>query len=256
MESVNEVLTLYVRAGCDNKKYGACPFCQRVFMVLIIKAASTPLKFKVATVPKSGLPPEFKYHGLRNLPAIIHGEEGIDTVEEIVDYIESEFPTPVLCADYTPAIDRLTRNLFSKFCYYIKAVSKDSSALDAELRRLDEHLRDAGERHRFLFGDHLTHLDCEILPKLHHMRVAVARLKRFEIPASYVGIWRYLNNAYNEDAFQKSCPPDQEISLHWAERPDTPNLSHEEYSALARNTTNAPKFSFDVPAVARPITLN
>ena len=42
------------------------------------------------------------------------------------------------------------------------------------------------------------------------MRVAVARLKRFEIPASYVGIWRYLNNAYNEDAFQKSCPPDQE----------------------------------------------
>ena len=36
---------------------------------------SAPLKFKVATVPKSGLPPEFKYHGLRNLPAIIHGEE-------------------------------------------------------------------------------------------------------------------------------------------------------------------------------------
>ena len=47
----------------------------------------------------------------------------------------------------------------------------------------------------------------------------------------------------------------QEISLHWAERPDTPNLSQEEYSALTRNA-NAPKFSFDVPAVARPITLN
>ena len=36
-----QVLTLYVRAGCDNKKYGACPFCQRIFMVLIIKAASS-----------------------------------------------------------------------------------------------------------------------------------------------------------------------------------------------------------------------
>ena len=58
--------------------------------------------------------------------------------------------------------------------------------------------------------EHPFSQDCEILPKLHHMRVAVARLKRFEIPASYVGIWRYLNNAYNEDAFQKSCPPDQE----------------------------------------------
>jgi hypothetical protein len=35
-----DVLTLYVRAGCDNVKYGACPFCQRIFMVLMMKAAT------------------------------------------------------------------------------------------------------------------------------------------------------------------------------------------------------------------------
>ncbi len=35
----DDVVTLYVRAGFDNKKYGACPFCQRVFMVLMVKAA-------------------------------------------------------------------------------------------------------------------------------------------------------------------------------------------------------------------------
>ena len=33
-----EVLTLYVRAGCDNRKYGACPFCQRIFMLLMLKS--------------------------------------------------------------------------------------------------------------------------------------------------------------------------------------------------------------------------
>ena len=33
------VLTLYVRAGCDNRKYGACPFCQRIFMLLMLKSA-------------------------------------------------------------------------------------------------------------------------------------------------------------------------------------------------------------------------
>ena len=54
-------------------------------------------------------------------------------MEEIVDYIESEFPTPVLCADYTPAIDRLTRNLFSKFCYYIK-VGVPTSMICTELK--------------------------------------------------------------------------------------------------------------------------
>ncbi len=34
----NDVLTLYVRAGFDSVRYGACPFCQRIFMVLMIKA--------------------------------------------------------------------------------------------------------------------------------------------------------------------------------------------------------------------------
>ena len=31
-------ITLYVRAGCDNRKYGACPFCQRIFMFLMLKS--------------------------------------------------------------------------------------------------------------------------------------------------------------------------------------------------------------------------
>ena len=68
----------------------------------------------------------------------------------------------------------------------------------------------------------------------------------------FPGIWRYLNNAYNNDFFQKSCPPDQEIVLNWADRPDTPNLSYEEHSCLTRNS---PRFSFDVPAIAMPINL-
>ena len=33
-----ESVKLYVRAGCDNRKYGACPFCQRIFMFLMLKS--------------------------------------------------------------------------------------------------------------------------------------------------------------------------------------------------------------------------
>ena len=105
---------------------------------------------------------------------------------------------------------------------------------------------------RFLLGDSLSHLDCEVLPKLHHVRVAASILKSFYVPSHLVGIWRYLNNAYNDDIFHKSCPPDQEIVLHWASRPDTPKLSYELYASLTRNT---PRFSFDVPAVAIPINI-
>ena len=37
-------------------------------------------------------------------------------------------------------------NFFSKFCFYIKSVSKDASALIAELNRLDESLNDTDYR--------------------------------------------------------------------------------------------------------------
>ena len=64
---------LVCRSGFDGKKYGACPACQRVFMVLMLKAASSSkLQFVVATVTPGKHPQEFKAHGLRNLPAIIY----------------------------------------------------------------------------------------------------------------------------------------------------------------------------------------
>lgn len=38
---------LYVKAGVDGERMGACPFCQRVFMVLMAKANRGAIKFKV-----------------------------------------------------------------------------------------------------------------------------------------------------------------------------------------------------------------
>jgi len=75
------------------------------------------LKFQVATVPNSRLPDEFKYNGLRNLPAIIHREAAIDTVEEIIDYIDCKFPEVpryYIIDDYSNDVDKLMRNFFSR----------------------------------------------------------------------------------------------------------------------------------------------
>ena len=98
----------------------------------------------MATVPTSRvLPPALKANGLRNLPAIIHGDIAIDTVEEIIDHIEAKYPDYAQINDPTlnENVDKLTRNFFSKFCFYIKSVSKDPSALIAELNRLDDLLK-------------------------------------------------------------------------------------------------------------------
>ena len=57
----------------------------------------------------------------------------------------------------------------------VQAVSRDSSALEHSLAKLDSFLSRLPSS--FLCGDTLSHLDCEILPKLHHHRVAAGVLK-------------------------------------------------------------------------------
>jgi len=150
---------------------------------------SVHIKFKVATVPTSRvLPAALKANGLRNLPSIIHGEVAIDTVEEIIDYIDAKFPTRINKINdptLNESVDKLTRNFFSKFCFYIKSVSKDSTILTRELHRLDDLLKNTTTR--FLLGDSLSHLDCEVLPKLHHVRVAASTLKSLNIPSHFIG---------------------------------------------------------------------
>ena len=170
------------------------------------------------------------------------------------NYVNSVTTQPSsLQQPFNEQVDLLARNFFSKFCFYIKSVSRDSVALSSELKRLDAHLSKLDTK--FFFGDTLTrfdhllflfcllkasitwtlscvtlfaprHLlwkchkllywayltltirfDCEVLPKLHHLRVAGKHLRDFVIPAEFAGVWRYLNNAYNTEIFQKVSSP-------------------------------------------------
>ena len=122
-------------------------------MVLMMKAARPApglprLQFLVATVPPGKPPLQLKRHGLRNLPAIIYRfmstktpvfvsssipqitmfdfrsiydsrKDALDTVEEIIDYIDMKVPHPNIASDNNKA-ESVTRDFFSKFCFFIK----------------------------------------------------------------------------------------------------------------------------------------
>ncbi|CAG0899245.1 unnamed protein product [Darwinula stevensoni] len=238
-------LVFYAKAGFDGKSGGACPFCQRCLLLLHLKG----LKFGVVYVNLARPPKDFRSRGFSRVPAIWDGEQGLDTPDDIVAYVDSHWPKPDLSCD-DPEAEIAVKNLFSRFCFFVKEVSKDSGPLRTELERFDAYLQRG--KHRFVRSDDLCHLDCEVLPKLHHLRVALAALKGFQLSSGLSGIWRYLHAAYSNDAFVKTCPSDQEIVLHWADRPDTPNLSREKHALLTRQE---PKFSFDVPAFAKPMLL-
>ncbi|KAK3856697.1 hypothetical protein Pcinc_036999 [Petrolisthes cinctipes] len=284
-EEEEDTVTVYVKAGVDGERMGACPFCQRVFMVLLIKAQHGLLKFKVITTNPAKPPPEFKTLGLKHVPALIHRDDGCDALDDIIHYLDTKFPGGGL--EYnSPEADLATKDFFSKFCFYIKAVNQDPSKLDQALHSLNTFLErpitnttvtpsngiltngdtehhaendeaDLSHHHHqeppeYLYGPHLTHLDCEVLPKLQHLRVAAKALKDYDIPTNLRGFWRYLHAAYNNPIFVRTCPCDQEITLHWHDRPETPKLSHKRHAVIAKEK---PKFSFDVPVRASVITV-
>lgn len=239
-------LDLFVKAGQDGTGYGACPICQRLFMIMLYKSRGGEFTFDVTTVNVARPPAAFKKMA-KNPPVLVHGDDVFVQHDEIIQHIDECFPTPSL--NYTNAYaNAVCLEVFSKFSFYIKQVSSTPDSLLGELQRINDHLRKAGTR--YLCSDELTHLDCLMLPKLQHIRVAALAFKDLKIPAYMQHLWRYLDNAYKNDIFLQSCPPDREIVFHWKNKQETPSLSKEKEKQylITEHNLNDTYRSTDVPA--------
>lgn len=127
-----------------------------------------------------------------------------------------------------------------------KALVKSLWHLDNFLRTLLSEEIDAdasGElpesSRSFLDGPELTLADCNLLPKLHILKVMVSKFssemmctamtnqllcnlfskvvakkyRGFEIPSEMTGVWRYMNCAYQREEFTSTCPAERETEL-------------------------------------------
>jgi len=95
-------LELFVRAGKDGESLGGCPLCQRMFILLLIKAKAGQLTFTVTTVNMTKPPPDFKKLSSR-LPVIVHKDEILCDPDEMIQYIDEHFPYPPLAYDNVQA---------------------------------------------------------------------------------------------------------------------------------------------------------
>ncbi|XP_059745945.1 chloride intracellular channel protein 6-like [Bos taurus] len=96
----------------------------------------------------------------------------------------------------------------------VKGLKKLDSYLNSPLPdEVDAHSTEeaAVSGRKFLDGNELTLADCNLLPKLHIIKIMAKRYRDFEFPSEMTGIWRYLNNVYARDEFTNTCPADQEI---------------------------------------------
>ncbi|XP_072292393.1 chloride intracellular channel protein 2 [Eucyclogobius newberryi] len=220
-------IELFIKAGHDGENVGNCPFCQRLFMVLWLKG----VKFTVTTVDMRKKPAELKDLAPGTNPPFLLYNGTLKT-----DFIKiEEFLEQTLAPPRYPHLSPINKesfdvgaDIFAKFSAFIKNSPTNAfqrKNLLREFKRLDDYLNsplpdeidhnstDTGtiSKRKFLDGDRLTLADCNLLPKLHVIRVATKKYCEFEIPTEFTGVWRYLQNASEREEFKQTCPADIEI---------------------------------------------
>ena len=71
--------------------------------------------------------------------------------------------------------------------------------------------------YRFLDSDEMTLADCDLLPKLHIVKVVAKKYCNFDIPKGMTGIWRYLTSAYSRDEFTSACPSEKKVEIAYSD---------------------------------------
>ncbi|XP_059777479.1 chloride intracellular channel protein 4 isoform X1 [Balaenoptera ricei] len=222
-------ITLFVKAGCDGESIGNCPFSQRLFMILWLKGVI----FNVTTVDLKRKPADLQNLAPGTNPPFMTFDGEVKTdVNKIEEFLEEKLAPPRYPKLGTQHAESNSagNDVFAKFSAFIKNTKKDANEIYERnllkaLKKLDNYLNsplpdeiDAYSTEevtvsgrKFLDGDELTLADCNLLPKLHIIKIVAKRYRDFEFPSEMTGIWRYLNNAYARDEFINTCPANQEI---------------------------------------------
>uniref|UniRef100_A0A8C4RX23 Chloride intracellular channel protein n=1 Tax=Erpetoichthys calabaricus TaxID=27687 RepID=A0A8C4RX23_ERPCA len=219
------------QAGSDGESIGNCPFSQRLFMILWLKG----VVFNVTTVDLKRKPADLHNLAPGTHPPFLtfNGEVKTDVnkIEEFLEEVLAPPKYPKLAAKNRES-NTAGNDIFAKFSAYIKNTKPEANeglenTLTKALKKLDTYLNtpqpdevdsDSVEnvtvsKRRFLDGDELTLADCNLLPKLHIVKIVAKKYRNYEIPTELTGIWRYLKSAYARDEFTNTCAADKEIEL-------------------------------------------
>ncbi|XP_069675453.1 chloride intracellular channel Clic-like [Periplaneta americana] len=234
-------ITLYVKAGRSPDTLGACSESQRAHLLARLKLKHVnPVLVDVENPPL-----EFTSAGFARVPAVLHSD-GTGSDENVVEVLLEKYPGGVLNSgqEELEDVENVTRDVYLQFCKYM--YEDDYSGLQEALQSLDEFL--SKRDFRFLFGDEMSLLDCQVLPQLHKVRVVVDRIKGCSIPGKLHRLWMYLFHAYMDEAFTQSCPPDLEYLLNWTEKLKLPSSAIKMPEWLPESC-HATYLSFDVPGI-------
>ncbi|TSK72066.1 Patatin-like phospholipase domain-containing protein 7 [Bagarius yarrelli] len=217
-------IELFIKASDDGEGVGNCPFCQRLFMILWLKGVN----FTLTTVDMKRAPEVLKDLAPGSQPPFLlyNGEVRTDTnkIEEFLEEILAPPKYPKLCCRYKES-NSAGDDIFHKFSAYIKnpnpglnekleknflksLMKLDQYLLTPVQSELDKNPNLTQSSRNYLDGDSLTLADCNLLPKLHIVKVVCRKYRDFGIPSALTGLTKYLEKAYQRDEFRYTCPND------------------------------------------------
>ncbi|KHJ80102.1 chloride intracellular channel exc-4 family protein [Oesophagostomum dentatum] len=169
-------------------------------------------------------------------PIMIEEEKGATytdnrEIEGRIFHLAKEFQVPLFEKD--PVVEKRIESLYRNFKLFLRAKTdydkekREISSVEAlppqikthcnrvveQLAGIDELLAERGTR--YLLGASMTEYDCELMPRLHHMRIIGQRMLNFDFPHNLTHLWNYVLTAYRTAAFIESCPADQDILHHY-----------------------------------------
>uniref|UniRef100_A0A3B3T1U7 Chloride intracellular channel protein n=1 Tax=Paramormyrops kingsleyae TaxID=1676925 RepID=A0A3B3T1U7_9TELE len=217
---------LFVKAGIDGESIGNCPFSQRLFMILWLKG----VVFNITTIDMKRKPPDLNNLAPGTNPPFLtfNGEvkTDINKIEEFLEEVLAPPKYPKLAAKQRES-NIAGNDIFAKFSAYIKNTKPEANkGLVKALKKLDVYLNtplpdevteDTNSSRRFLDGDDLTLADCNLLPKLHIVKIVAKKYRDFDIPEDMAGVRRYLQNAYEREEFINTCAANQEMELAYVD---------------------------------------
>ncbi|CAI4221454.1 unnamed protein product [Auanema sp. JU1783] len=250
------LLDLYVKAsGIDSRRIGACLFCQEFWMELFALYEIGVARVEVKTVNVNS--EAFKKNFLGAQPPIMIEEEKEMTysdnreIEGRIFHLAKEFNVPLFEKD--PVVEKTIESLYRNFKLFLRAKTdfdkgkKEPSSVESLPPNIKSHYNRIVEQltgidqllfersSRYLLGSSMTEYDCELMPRLHHMRIIGQRLLQFEIPHNLVYLWNYILTAYRTAAFIESCPADQDILHHYKEQLNLLTNQRETLQAPTKN---------------------
>lgn len=228
VEDIPEIELIIKASTIDGRRKGACLFCQEYFMDLYLLAELKTIALKITTVDMLKPPPDFRSNFDSTPPPILI-DAGVAVLEneKIERHIMKAVPGGHNLFVQDKEVAGIIENVYSKFkLMLIKKDDNSKNSLVSQLTKINLHLEGKGVR--FLTGDTMCCFDCELMPKLQHIRVAGKNFADFEIPSSLEALWRYMGQMYTLDAFTTSCPADQDILSHYKMQQGTKMSRREE----------------------------